>query len=41
MIKNLPESGHRGDIPQHIIYNNKPTTNNILNGEKLKVFPLR
>ena len=41
MIKNFPESRHTGDIPQHNTYNYKPTTNNILNGEKLKVFPLR
>ena len=36
MIKNPPESRHRRSIPQH----NKPTAN-ILNGEKLKAFPLK
>ena len=37
-----PESGHRGNLLQHNkgIYN-KPTANIILNGEKLKAFPLR
>ena len=34
--KNSPESRHRRNIPQH----NKPTAN-ILNGEKLKAFPLK
>ena len=40
--KNLPESGHRGNLLQHnkAIYD-KPTANIILNGEKLKAFPLR
>ena len=37
MIKNPPESRHRRSIPQH----NKPTANIILNGEKLKAFPLK
>ena len=36
MIKNSPENGHRGNLPQH-----KPTASIILNGEKLKGFPLR
>ena len=42
MIKYSPESGHRGNLPQHnkAMYN-KPTANIILNGEKLKAFPLR
>ena len=40
--KNSPESGHRGELRQ---YNkkatcDKPTANSILNGEKLKAFPL-
>ena len=40
--KNSPESGHRGNYLKIIkaIYD-KPTTNIILNGEKLKAFPLR
>ena len=40
--KNPPESRHRGILPQHIkaIYD-KPTANIVLNGEKLKPFPLR
>ena len=39
---NSPESGHRGNLPQHIkaIYEN-PTANIILNGEKLKAVLLR
>ena len=39
--KNSPENGHRGNVPQHIkaIYE-KPTASIILNGEKLKAFPL-
>ena len=42
MIKNSPESRHRGNLPHIIkaIYD-KPTTNIVLNGEKLKAFPLR
>ena len=42
MIKKTPESGHRGNLPQHnkAIYD-KPTANIILNGEKLEAFPLR
>jgi len=39
--KNPPESRNRRNIPQHnksYIYD-KPTTNIILNGEKLKDFP--
>ena len=42
MIKNSPESGHRGNYLNIIkaIYD-KPTENIILNGEKLKAFPLR
>ena len=42
-MTNYPESGHRGNLPQHNkghIYD-KPTANIILNGEKLKPFPLR
>ena len=41
MIKTL-RSGHRGNLPQHnkAIYD-KPTANIIVNGEKLKAFPLR
>ena len=40
--KNSPESRYRGNLPQHnkAIYD-KPTANIILNGEKLKPFPLR
>ena len=41
--KNPPESRHRRNIPQHNkshIYD-KPTANIILNGEKLKAFPLK
>ena len=40
--KNSPESGHGGTYLNIIkaIYD-KPTTNIILNGEKLKAFPLR
>ena len=39
--QNSPKSRHRRNIPQHkkVIYN-KPTAN-ILNGEKLKAFPLK
>ena len=42
MIKNPPESRHRGNYLNIIkaIYD-KPTDNIILNGEKLKPFPLR
>ena len=40
--KNSPESRNRRYIPQHnkTIYD-KPTANIILNGEKLKAFPLK
>ena len=40
--KNPPKSRHRGNLPQHnkAIYD-KPTANIVLNGEKLKPFPLR
>ena len=41
--KNCPESGHGGNLPLNImsaIYG-KPTANIILNGERLKAFPLR
>ena len=40
--KNSPESRNRRNIPQHnkAIYD-KPTANIILNGEKLKAFPLK
>ena len=37
--KKIPENGHRRNIMQAIY--NKPTANIILNGEKLKAFPLR
>ena len=43
MIKSSPESRNRRNIPQHTskaIYD-KPTANIILNGEKLKAFPLK
>ena len=43
MIKTLQKVGHRGNTPQHNkghIYD-KPTASIILNGEKLKAFPLR
>ena len=42
MIKNIQQSGNRGSIPQHLkaIYE-RPTANIILNGQKLKSFPLR
>ena len=42
MIKNSAENGHRGTYLNIIkaIYD-KPTANIILNGEKLKAFPLR
>ena len=40
--KNSPESGHRGNLLQHNKdHIRKPTANIILNGEKLKAFPLR
>ena len=44
--KNSPESGHRGNLPEHNKghiqqTHSKPTANIILNGEKLKTFPLR
>ena len=40
MIK-TPENGHRGNLPQdNKCHYDKPTTNIILNGEKLKAFPL-
>ena len=40
--KNSPESGHRGNLPQHnkAIYD-KPIVNIILNSVKRKPFPLR
>ena len=42
MIKNSPESRHRENLLNIIkaIYD-KPTANIVLNGEKLKPFPLR
>ena len=42
MIKTLQKNGHRRNLPKHCkgIYD-KPTANIILNGEKLKAFPLR
>ena len=39
--KNAPESRHRRNIPQHNKIYDKPTANIILNGEKLKAFPLK
>ena len=40
--KKTPENGHRGNIPQHNkSHYDKHTANIILNGEKLKAFPLR
>ena len=40
--KNSPESGHRGNLPQHNKgHYDKHTDNIILNSEKLKAFPLR
>ena len=40
--KNSPENGHRGNRPQHNKgHIHKPTANIILDGEKLKAFPLR
>ena len=39
LIKNHPEGGHRGNIIKAIC--DKSTANIILNGEKLKEFPLR
>ena len=42
-LENPPESGHRGDLPQHIWHKAhiwQPTANIIPNGEKLKEFPL-
>ena len=40
--KNPPESRQRRNLPQHnkALYD-KPMANNVLNGEKLKPFPLR
>ena len=40
--KNSPENRNRRNIPQHnkTLYD-KPTANIILNGEKLKAFPLK
>ena len=42
MIKILQKNRHRRNLPQHgkTVYD-KPTANIILNGEKLKAFPLR
>ena len=42
MIKTLPKNGHRSNLPQQVkgIYD-QPTANIILNGEKLRAFPLR
>ena len=40
--KNSQQSGNRGIIPQYIKgHIQKPTANIILNGQKLKAFPLR
>ena len=42
MIKNSPESGHRGNLPQHNKGHIWQTPANIVHsGEKLKPFPLR
>ena len=42
MIYKTLESGHRGNQSQHNrAINDKSTTNIMLNGEKLKVFPPR
>ena len=42
MIKSSPETGYRGDIPQHNKgHLEKAMANIIRNGEKLKAFPLR
>ena len=38
--KSPPESSHRRNIPQHN-KSHKPTANIILNGEKVKAFPLK
>ena len=43
LIRNTQQSGNRGSIPQHNkghIYE-RPTANIILNGQKLRAFPLR
>ena len=42
MIKTLQKNGHRRNLPNIVkaIYD-KPTENIVLNGEKLKAFPLR
>ena len=41
--KNAQQSGNRGSIPQHNKgqIHERPTANIILNGQKLKAFPLR
>ena len=43
MIKNSPESRNRKNIPQHnkAIYDKHTANIIILNGEKLKAFPLK
>ena len=42
MIKNTQQSGNRGSRPQHNKgHKQKPTTNIILSGQKLKAFPLK
>lgn len=42
MIKNSPESAYSGNTPRpNKGHNDKPTANIILNGERLKAYPLR
>ena len=42
MIRTLQKNGHRRNLPQHSKgHNDKPIENIILNGEKMKAFPLR
>ena len=41
MLKNTQHRGNRGSMPQHNKGCIKPTANIILNGQKLKAFPLR
>ena len=42
LSKNSQQNGFKGKVPQHneVIYD-KPTANIMINGEKLKAFPLR
>ena len=42
MIKDIQQSGNRESIPQHNKgHYERPTANSILNGQKLRAFPLR